>query len=425
MIDTTACAWVRVFVVVAGISLLQSARADVPVIRHEPVTRAEVEWLIAHLEMTDEESVIVRGLYASMHERYVEELLPDIARYNERAVEALMAINSESIGKGRRSRELVPPLMREYEELKGRYGEFTDSFRADLAGLLGEQRSEQIEPAFQAIERRRLLPNLTQLPEGKVDLIDLVRSLAVPVEVRERIETEFVPDFEPRLHAALKEVVRTMWQRLRDSWPVYDLQDQRKAATDAIEQSELIKQEVRLKERLSASRLSAAERMCNLNREALQRVSTLLPDEAAEELRTRFLELAYPEVYPDPADARLLFAALEHADVLLDEQRAAVESLRLTFITRHTALSEEMAEAIHWRLWSICGSRPSPIGTESDAWQALIDAGEAREKLNADQGPLLRAVLTPEQAAILPEWDFAKNPPKRPWDPRPEAKNRQ
>lgn len=153
-------------------------------------------------------------------------------------------------------------------------------------------------------------------------------------------------------------------------------------------------------------------------------MSTLLPDDLAETLRERFLQSAYPEVYPDPADARQLYEALEHADVLRDEQRAAVESLRLMFETRHNVLSETMAEAIHWRLWSICGSRPSPLGFESEAWRALFGAGEAREKLNADQRQLLQAVLTPEQAAVLPEWDFVKKPPKRPWDSRPVARSR-
>jgi hypothetical protein len=107
----------------------------------------------------------------------------------------------------------------------------------------------------------------------------------------------------------------------------------------------------RKSEELSArNQLSEQERrLAQLNR----MYASLLSDELAEPSRSDFFkafrEQAYPEVYPDPADASHVFEAVLESASLTEDLKLAIAELQATYHASHTAISDQMERCA--RLW--------------------------------------------------------------------------
>ncbi|MGI9014195.1 MAG: hypothetical protein ACR2GY_08095, partial [Phycisphaerales bacterium] len=180
-----------------------------------------------------------------------------------------------------------------------------------------------------------------------------------------------------------------------------------------------------LYDQLPGIRTRPDERLVAINRQGVHALASVLPLQSVAQLERLYRESAYPSVYPDPASALPLYeAALDIAD--LDPGIAAqIEQLRQMYVRQHAILSSELAQAhMARRRAARHTSNAHPDALQLNSIEPILDIGLERELLNAAQIDRLRSLLPAEQVALLPEWDFAKNPVKRPWDFGNELRDR-
>lgn len=302
-------------------------------------------------------------------------------------------------------------------DLTRRQAELDVEFFDNIRSLL----SKEALPRMQRVElgRKRLFYNWIRggLPGGNVDLMELIDSLPLSQDDYDRIERGFIMEFEPLWVAAVERrmendracgvryfEVRALRYRLEYG----GLSEQ--------EQSQLGVEILRLNREIGKDKIGPELMLVDLNGRSIPQILELLPEDIRPLFMQMWLETSYPMVYPDPADAEVLYAHAYELDDLTDDQRTAVESLHQRFSWHHDLLTERMAEAVFFRRRAGLAGDPPEYGTSSQHEVTVLNIGEQREVLNQQQLSLLAMVLTPEQMAGFPEWDFKKNPRPRPWD---------
>jgi len=367
-------------------------------------------------------------------------------------------------------------------EVEARHREYFE----DLESILREEQRPRMARVRLGRERFHWRVGREQLPGANVDLIELVEGLptgelkrrhasrarrarllrreedaarpfepeALPLEERglelddeeQRRVNAIIAEFEPRFVDALRaasEATTQMLRRNHKTTPIHhrllELEAEYPALADprrpedvpppiVDEYTGLLKEYTKLKESATTIGTSPRRHLLRLNTTFLRSLLDALSDERADLLRSRFLELAYPEVYPDPASAGALYDAVERwgPDGLSPEARASIRAFRESFQRKHRALSEEMQESVMQRRdMGRYRDYERSRAAASEALNDLLALGLEREQLNAEQIHVIRAVLTPEQASRLPEWDFEENPRPRPWDFNNETRRRE
>lgn len=220
---------------------------------------------------------------------------------------------------------------------------------------------------------------------------------------------------------------RARVQALEALWTVeYDAADQLAAATDVFRVMPALQlnepQERQMNARGAAMQAEAAQRirqpsqrMVNLNRATLRQIKDSLPPPTARAVQMMYDAAAYPETCPDPAYAGRLYDAAERIEGLTNDQLALLAALRAAFQQEHDALSEHMMALTSERGLAQFNRGPGWTATVLAIEDKETSLGQKREILNASQLARIQAALLPEQTQQLPEWDFKKNPPKRPW----------
>jgi hypothetical protein len=166
----------------------------------------------------------------------------------------------------------------------------------------------------------------------------------------------------------------------------------------------------------SAPKLDARRHLVAINERGLTLLKTVLSEANAATLEQRYVEVGYPEVYPDRASAHRLYEAALGIDSLQDGQRAAIEAHLDRFVRDHACLSARMTDTIFRKREGLMTGLPEGQWAAGTEIQNQLDLGLEREQLNEKQAAILRGILSPDQFAQLPDWDFEANPPPRPWD---------
>jgi hypothetical protein len=128
-----------------------------------------------------------------------------------------------------------------------------------------------------------------------------------------------------------------------------------------------------------------------------------------------YFEEAYPEVHPDSASAHHLYDIAAAIDTLTADHRSNLATLREAFQMQHDRLSERMMESVFKCGLAEFARAPDYAAAVASELETLTQLGRTREALNLGQLTRIRDALPPEQAARLPDWDFEKKPPRRPW----------
>jgi len=411
----------------------------------------QVRWL----DLNDQQHAVARSLF----EEYRTWLLKDLAP-RVRKIGVLSAWERGYEQWRRDHGDEHDALMSELEEKDRRYFE-------NLEALLTDEQLPRMDRVLLGRQRFRWRVGREQLPGANVDLIELVEGLplgqlkrrhesqvrrarmlrkfdeaerpfdvqALPLEERglalgdeehERVEA-IISDFEPQFVRALREASEETSRRIALSYKGVYINQRIEADGEDLEARERARLERRRDaywDRATRTGNAARRRLRALNEAALVRFEAALSEANAELLRSRYLELAYPQVYPDRASAVQLYDVAQDLDDLNEGQRPMLDALRAQFLREHEALSEEMAEAVMAK-YTEAGNREQSIENSYEGGRRLLELGRKREALNEKQFNLLRAQLTPEQREHLPDWDFEANPPPRPWDPNAEATREQ
>lgn len=384
---------------VAGVDL-ESLYFD-PHIRLEGITAGEVEGYARWLELNETQRDILELLFAD-YRTQIDRLTPRARAYLGSIPAPFEPGYEEAV------RERHP----EGRNLRWEQARLDAEFLEAVEDILREEQRPLMARVWLGRQRDLWRVGREQLPGANVNLFALVEELDLEPEENEEVVAVLM-EAEPAILRAMRETHRALaryWPTFheamalkREAIPAAEAEGRWNEVRDLLHEMEQLK-----KKRLRVG-VSSRHRLLAENKRLLQRLREVLPRHAETAVRSRFLEAAYPEVYPDPGSAALLFEVALELDDLTADQAAALEARRDRWRRTHARLSVEMAEVMFRR-------RDSTIENAPDG--TLMELGREREALNARQIELVRPVLTPAQRERLPEWDFQTSPPPRPWDPK-------
>ncbi len=302
------------------------------------------------------------------------------------------------------------------------FGELAEVLFTDFATLLTEDQMMRVTRVRNARTRHLYRPGTRELPEGKADLASLLVGMTLTDEEWAAL-MPVLDEYEPIFIAALK---RTQDAHVRggkaSARMVALLQELDRENTehgrdpDHYINSPLYHEAQKLRDERTRITEPASIHLAQVNREWVARIEAALAEENADIFRRRFLETAYKPIHPDPAHADALYDAALALDDLTDEQRDILETLHEEFRRAHERLSFDMRDIYDRQQEArITASREKREYFTQGIYE-LAQAGLKREQLNEAQLTKINAILTPEQAKQLPEWDFTEHPRKRPFD---------
>lgn len=387
-----------------------------------PIMEDELKRYTRWLRLNDDQIHLMK----QFHQEYEAQSRADVFEDARNYWQALQHLSRRADGRvpGAPREDPATFLHREYAfleaqrlDLTRRKTELDAQFFDDVRSLL----SKEALPRMQRVElgRTRLFYNRYRggLPGGNVDLMELIDSLPLEQDDYDRIEREFIMEFEPLWVAAVE---RRMQNDRACGVRYFEVRALRYrleyGGLSELEQSQLGVEILRLNREIGKDRIGPELMLVDLNSRSIPTILELLPEDLRPVFMQQWLETSYPMVYPDPADAEVLYAHAYELDDLTDDQRTAVESLHQRFSWHHDLLTERMAEAVFFRRRAGLAGDPPEYGMSSQHEVTVLNIGEQREVLNQQQLSLLAMVLSPEQMAGFPEWDFKKNPRPRPWD---------
>ncbi len=408
-----------VVVFVLSALLARSVAAHIPAAISQEDIKTYAHWL----QLDDDQVAILKTLHADYVEQRREELHNDARAYYA----AFMAwIRRGDLGK----EDPATFMQREYDALRRvrvdllvRTEESDRVFFDQIRSIL----TEEALPRMQRVElgRKRAFfnhANGATLPGGNVDLIDLIDALPLEQADYDRLEQEFIFEFEPRWVVAIEQHREANWRAIERQFETRAIMFQvRNGGLTLDEQFQLVAKHDALLAPIGRDLLASAQALLALNEQSIAIIADLLPDDVRHLFLQQWKEESYPHVYPDRASAETLYAHAYALDDLTEDQRAVVRVYHEQFGRLHDALSEQLAEAIFNRHRATIADDEARYGSNNEHLFDACDVGERREILNEKQLSVLAGILTPDQMATFPEWDFAKVPQPRPWDTRYES----
>jgi len=383
--------------------------------RFERITPRELESYMRWLELDDEQKAVAGELHRDYIETWEEDLLP-------RAQAVWKQGGGDNPTSSRR-------IWNEWEDVVAAALERDEAFFTSLEQVLRPEQAPRTQRVRLGRARHLWRHGTSEFPEANVDLIALVEELDLDEDTQAAVD-EVIAEFEPVFVAALQDAgdLSIDFRKRRLNADMLAIHNALLEARRFDEQARIDALEENLDDlKVERGRLILPDyrRLVHINRGGLTRIMSVLPDHEAEALSVLYREAAYPHVYPDPADARALYDAASGIDNLGKLRHHAIEAARTTFRAAHDRLSREMAESwMKVRSGRIDGT-PEAKREAVEHDLRFQNLALEREALNAKQALILRGILSPEQFALLPDWDFEKNPPPRPWDPHDTLRRRE
>ncbi|MGI9014136.1 MAG: hypothetical protein ACR2GY_07795 [Phycisphaerales bacterium] len=361
----------------------------------------DIETCTLLLEMDEQQASLALDLFLRHTARFESTVAPRARQHLERIGPPFEA--------GYRDR--VRQHQQEHEAILREFAELDETFFADLASLLHEEQLPLMKRIRFARQRSICRPSSNQLPEGNVDLVPLL--YAERTSQNKAAMDAFLDDFEPRYVSALQESSEASIK----SHAAFHEYEAIRIRLEALAEGDLRRAdlEAKMHDSLTDSgdvMLPGVESIVEMNRQALSHLKEVLDDSAWERMHTAFKQDSYEQVYPDAGRADVLFKSAIALETLDDNQQLAIAQFQREYRYRYAALCNEMEESVMSRRLASYQNNPNQRTKE---WFRLEELGLAREELNRRQIDKLRIILSREQLAQLPSWDFQKYPPSRPW----------
>jgi hypothetical protein len=327
----------------------------------------------------------------------VRQKLEEKAREMAEKIRKQMELDeAEGLDPGLNAYESLEERRRQHEELAKRAAKFKvdkarlrDRFVADVQSQLTTDQLEQWPSLERTLVREKTLPR-GRLDAESTDVVRLVERLDLADDERQDL-AELVDTYEVALHEAL----------VRRNEFLVDANDRIDKAMGEGES----KKALEIIDR--AAKLRVAVR--NVNRRYADALATALGDETGERLRRRFLEKSHPRIYRKTLGLRTFEAALGIGD-LDPETREAIEQMEQQYRLELERVNASIREAIlehqpgeprrsieHVRAM-MSGEEVIPPHEDDPIREAFRE----RSKLDDRHAKQVWAVLTPEQAEVLP-----------------------
>ncbi|MGI9015328.1 MAG: hypothetical protein ACR2GY_13925 [Phycisphaerales bacterium] len=381
------------------------------------ITPVECDDYARWLNLTSEQQVLLKDIWEHYRDTRFHTVVQQARAYYQRETEMIRHIQRTGGDTGKLAKELFPTLHAEKARVRQAILDFEETeFFANLAAILTPEQSLRMPRVRRGRERSIEQFYSPQLPEGNVDLTRLVDAIELTAEERDTLEREFIDLYEPAYIRFLRASNAAERARAREGWDIHSLQYRAKQTSDPLEVLAIHDQITAEEKRAGAIRIQSAEALVHHNRTSLAHLRALVADDPdlSATILQRYREMAYPHIYPDPADAASLYDAAFTVTDLGPDQHEAVRVLLEVFRDRHERISKRLADMYYTERYD--GYRGDGRAM-ADAARQVIAIGLEREALNAMQLNALKGVLSPEQVTELSEWDFAAHPRPRPWDP--------
>lgn len=401
-----------------------------------PILSEQVYVLLEQAEASENQSAAIRGLHALYREHWraefgarVSALRSMVARING------MIAHPETPDDGENTVSLLAKYRDEAGTVRPSLIAANDAFWEQAGVILNESQRPQLECAQRVHRRMELQPREGVIRERHIDLVDLYRPFLTLVDAADGAQRDPAAWSILRFDATESQAVLQIlmeWERDRvhalEALVIAEIRaaSLRAQAMDmrrAIRLADLSPQEREAQSRpADALRAEAARfdlppsrRLVELNRLTLTRIKDVLAPDKQRAASMLYFEEAYPEVYPDTVSAEHLYRIAAAIDSLNVEQRSHLTDLHEAFQLEHDRLSERMMESVYKRGLVEFARGPDCTVALASEFERQMQLGREREALDFAQLAQIRSVLLSEHAALLPEWDFEKKPPKRPW----------
>lgn len=255
---------------------------------------------------------------------------------------------------------------------------------SDLKSLLTEEQAAQW-PRIERDHRRESTIRMNMISGGSVDVAELVARLKLPEEEAAKLEPvidAYATDLDPALsrrNAIFEQAMgqgMQMWRRMMEN-----------GGNDPEMQ------------KMFDEGREAGIRVRDINRRYASQIKALLGPEAAAKFDEEFKRESFPQVYRQRWGLNSI-AAAEKMEDLNETQRASLSSLKEGYQRDLAALQEKATKAIEEQDEKATLQGMMSRFMDDPVMRDLRTQGEALDTKTVDA---LKALLTPEQAAKLPE----------------------
>lgn len=380
------------------------------------ITEAELELDIALLDLDEHQTTLIRTLHDEYVDHRVSGTLGRMVReYNDAEREAIAEVadlTEAGEDPGAVAARIFGRLDQRMNRINPHLAETDKKFFNDVESLLNQQQLERMDRVRNLRVRTRLVRTNPKLPDSDVDIVSLLYSV-VRAKLTPEVE-RFLDDFEPRFVAALRHSSNTAFavaHHVRQAQSIGH--EMRTGKHTEAERAALFEEYIDTRAKYMNPKVSACERIADLNREALAQLERILPEDQYTTLARTYYRTAYPTIFPDPALAQRIFDAALALESIEAYQRDAITALQTTYQRDHAQRSQKVVEAMdeYWRRRAIAD--PEERQELFEAREKIIELGMQREALSDTQVDRIRDILLPEQFAQLPDWP---DDHERPWD---------
>lgn len=269
-----------------------------------------------------------------------------------------------------------------------------DSFMNDFKSLLSPEQ-QQKWPAVERASRRDATLRWGRLSGERVDLVDLVEKLKLSADASAQINpvlAQYEEDLDREL-VRRNEVYEGAMQKMMDLFRNGDMDEAQKVMEKGRE---------------------AGLRVRDVNRKYARQIEDLLNEEQKTTFNTEFRKESFPDAYRPSYSQRAVDAAIafkdltsEQKDKLADLSKSVTKDMD-TNSTKLAAATEE--SELKFNLRDMMGRGWRQEGP-------VADLRKDRRDLDRKALDSLKAILSPEQTARLPERDAEDNGPGGPGGP--------
>jgi len=336
------------------------------------VSSKDIESYAALLSLTEEQKAAANELLLSYQQEF-SALAEQVRQIRDGARQEFEETRDPAVWQ-----DLMPRFEELGEEKKALESSFLEDFR-----LLLTPEQDALWPKLERMRRRDRTLSQGGIVSGEtVDLFKVIEESKLSEETTAALSA-VLEQYEMDLDRALierNETYETGMARGMQNWRDQDFES--------------------MEENFAKAR-DAAIKLRDINRKYARQIEGLLPEESRAEFNRKFKEASFPRVYAKTYVTRA-FEATDGFEDLTAEQREQIRAMREAYTRELNAINEKMAAAIEEGELTR-GVRDMMGMGPGGGNEATREGREARRELDRATEEKLRALLTEEQQARLPE----------------------
>ena len=378
----------------------QQARGTLPLYLPTQITKADMSRYCAMLVLSEEQRYVVTGMFEEYERQYETATAPVASELRDLS-------NAESDLRGSAaSAPIVEALCSRRRDLLSLVEQVDQEFFGKILSILADSQVESMYSVRSDRTRARYGGGvgMADLPEGQIDLVEILVELEVRVDGNQRLR-DLIDTYLQSLNLLLGRLAKKHFECVTKDHllmgPVLE-------RTVTPEEGMAIMTE---RTRLWRPHLTLSKQLERINRLYLQLIIEALPDDSGDEVLTLYREKSYWKLYPDNSMRHELLQAAHELEDLTAEKREAVKAITDQYNLRYRRLSKDAEDAIRSR-WEWMANRSMKHVEEMEAQKSRVELAIQERSAATDKAfARLREILGPDDLARL-------TPPEDPRDRR-------